>query len=227
MFKNYCFSIIYYIFAENNNFKSVFIMLEWWSALSVAMKVLWAITLSASLIFVIQTIMTFLGADTDHVDFDTDMHVHVDDPASFDGHTGMNLYTFRNFVNFFLGFGWTAILLRDDISSTAVLLLVATLVGVGLVAIVMYMFKLLYSMQSSGNIDVYQHAVGCLGRVYLTIPENRRGLGKVQITIKNAVREYEAVTDEDEPLKTGDAIKVVEVLNQSTLLVEKLNSLII
>ncbi len=200
MFKNYCFSIIYYIFAENNNFKSVFIMLEWWSALSVAMKVLWAITLSASLIFVIQTIMTFLGADAGDMDIDTDAPVDIDDPASFDGHTGMNLYTFRNFINFLLGFGWTAILLKDDISSTAVLLLVAVLVGIALVAIVMYLFKLLYSMQASGNIDVYECAVGCLGKVYLTIPENRKAMGKVQITIKNAVREYEAVSDDDEPL---------------------------
>ncbi len=202
-------------------------MVEWWSTLNVAMKVLWAVTLSASLIFVIQTIMTFLGADAGDMDFDTDSPVDIDDPASFDGHTGSNLYTFRNFVNFLLGFGWTAILLKEDISSVAVLLLVATLVGIGLVAIVMYLFKLLYSMQASGNIDVYEHAVGCLGKVYLTIPENRKGMGKVQITIKNAVREYEAVTDDDEPLKTGEAIKVVEVLNQSTLLVEKLNSLII
>ncbi len=202
-------------------------MVEWWSALSVAMKVLWAVTLSASLIFVIQTIMTFIGADAGDMDVDTDVNVDIDDPASFDGHSGMNLYTFRNLVNFLLGFGWTAILLREDISSTAVLLIVATLVGIALVAIVMYLFKLLNSMQASGNIDVYKHAVGCLGRVYLTIPENRKGLGKVQITIKNAVREYEAVTDEDEPLKTGDAIKVVEVLNPSTMLVEKINSLII
>ncbi len=202
-------------------------MVEWWSTLNVAMKVLWAVTLSASLIFVIQTIMTFLGADAGDMDIDTDSPVDIDDPASFDGHTGMNLYTFRNFINFLLGFGWTAILLKEDITSVPVLLVVAVLVGIALVAIVMYLFKWLNSMQASGNIDVYKHAAGSLGRVYLTIPENRKGLGKVQITIKNAVREYEAVTDDDEPLKTGEAIKVVEVLNQSTLLVEKLNSLII
>ncbi len=202
-------------------------MVEWWSTLSVAMKVLWAVTLSASLIFVIQTIMTFLGADAGDMDIDTDSPVDIDDPASFDGHTGMNLYTFRNFINFLLGFGWTAVLLKDDITSVPLLLLVAVLVGIALVAIVMYLFKLLYSMQASGNIDVYESAVGCLGKVYLTIPENRKAMGKVQITIKNAVREYEAVTDDDEPLKTGEAIRVVEVLNQSTLLVEKLNSLII
>ena len=49
-------------------------MIDWWNSLEPAMKVLWAVTLSASLVFVIQTVMTFLGAagDTDF-DINTDM----------------------------------------------------------------------------------------------------------------------------------------------------------
>ncbi len=204
----------------------------WWAALSPVMKILWAITLSASLIFIIQTILTFIGADAgdsglDGGDFDTDAGFSdVDDPTAIDGHTGMNLYTFRNFVNFFLGFGWTAILLQGKVTSTGLLLVLSILVGVGLVAIVMYLFKWLSGMQQSGNINVYRSAVGCHGTVYLTIPAERAGEGKVQITINNAVREYSAQTDGDE-LKTGTPIKVVEVINESTLLVEQLNSLII
>ena len=109
---------------------------------------------------------------------------------------------------------------------TALLLFIAAIVGVGLVALVMYLFKWLGSMQQSGNINVYKSAVGCQGKVYLTIPAARSGEGKVQITINNSVREYNAVTDGDE-IKNGTAIKVTEVLNDSTLLVEELNSLII
>lgn len=198
----------------------------WWTSLSVIMKVLWGVTLAASLVFVIQTIMTFIGADAGG-DFDVDGSVDfdVDDPSAM-GHSGMNLYTFRNLINFLLGFGWTAILLQDSINSTAVLLIVAVLVGLALVAIVMYLFKWLSGMQQSGNIDVYKSAVGCHGKVYLTIPGERAGEGKVQITINNAVREYAALTDGD-TIKTGTPIKVVEVLGPSTLLVEELNSLII
>lgn len=190
---------------------------EWWTSLSLIMKVLWGITLGASLVFVIQTVMTFVGADAD-ADFD--------DPSGADGSSGMNLYTFRNLINFLLGFGWTAILLKDSISSTAVLMVISVLVGVALVAIVMYMFKWLSGMQQSGNINVYQSAIGCEGKVYLTIPGERAGEGKVQITINNSVREYNALTDSD-TLKTGTSIKVTEVLNSETLLVEELNSLII
>ena len=108
----------------------------------------------------------------------------------------------------------------------ALLLVVAVAVGIALVALVMWLFKWLSSMQQSGNINVYRAAVGCQGKVYLTIPAERAGEGKVQITIQGAVREYNAVTDGD-AIKTGTPIKVTEVIDTNTLLVEELNSYII
>jgi hypothetical protein len=82
-------------------------------------------------------------------------------------------------------------------------------------------------MQQSGNIDLMKDAEGCNGKVYLTIPAERGGTGKVQITINGAVREYDAMTDSEQDLKTGKAIKVVEAIDNSTLLVEEIDSLII
>ena len=198
----------------------------WWAELSPVMKLLWAVTLTASLIFIIQTVMTFLGADADSTDFDVDVDTSMDgsDISNIEG--GSNLYTFRNFVNFFLGFGWAAILLQPSVKSTALLIVLAVLVGIGLVVAVMYLFKWLSSMQQSGNINIYKAAVGCQGKCYLRIPGERTGEGKVQITIQGAVREYNAVTDGDE-IKTGVPVKVVEVINANTLLVEELNSYII
>ena len=218
-------------------------MIEWWNSLEPAMKVLWAVTLSASLVFVIQTVMTFLGAagDSDfdiNTDFDTDVPGDVADGSAdvgadvTAGHdvahagSGMNLLTFRNLVNFLLGFGWTAILLQDGVPSVSLRLLIAIVVGIALVALVMLLFKWLTGMQESGNINVFKSAVDCQGTVYLTVPAERSGEGKVQITINNAVREYSAVTDGD-AIRTGAQIKVTEVLDAETLLVEELNSLII
>ena len=218
-------------------------MIEWWYSLEPAMKVLWAVTLSASLVFVIQTVMTFLGAagDSDfdiNTDFDTDVPGDVADGSAdvgadvTAGHdaahagSGMNLLTFRNLVNFLLGFGWTAILLQDGVPSVSLRLLIAIVVGIALVALVMLLFKWLTGMQESGNINVFKSAVDCQGTVYLTVPAERSGEGKVQITINNAVREYEAVTD-GPALKTGTRIRVVEVVSANTLLVEEINSVII
>ena len=200
---------------------------SWWVSLSVAMKILWGVTLAASLIFIIQSILTFIGADGGDggidADFDSGFDTEAAD-AAVEG--GTNLYTFRNFVNFILGFGWSAILLQDKITSIPLLLILSAVVGVALVAIVMYLFKWLSSMQQSGNINLYKAAVGCNGTVYIPIPGERQGEGKVQLSINQSVREYNAVTD-GEALKTGAQIKVVEVLSPDTVLVEPLESLII
>lgn len=198
-------------------------MIEWWTSLSSVMKILWGITLSASLIFIIQTVMTFIGLDSD---FNTDLDVDSSGLDGTDGDNGMGLLTFRNFVNFFLGFGWTSVLLHGQIKSEAALMIVAALVGIGLVAIVMLLFKWVSGMQQSGNIDVYKSAVDCVGKVYLTIPGHRAGEGKVQISINNSVREYNAVTD-GETLPTGKDIRVVEVISGNSLLVDEVESLII
>lgn len=196
-------------------------MITWWTSLSTAMQVLWAITLSASLIFVIQTVMTFLGLGDHDADFDLDTS-----DGSFDADPSMNLLTFRNLVNFCMGFGWTAVLMHEKIQSNALLIIVSVIVGILLVTVVMWIFKWLSGMQQTGNIDVHKSAVGCEGKVYLTIPGERKGEGKVQITINNAVREYDAVTD-GETIPTGKAIKVTEVINDYTLLVEELTPNII
>ena len=205
-----------------------------WASMSILMKILWGITLTASLIFIVQTVMTFIGADSGGMDtdtdFDGDMSGDVPDTALEDpsdlGHTGMNLYTFRNLVNVLLGFGWTAIILSSKIKSTFLLVLVAILVGVGLVVAVMYLFKWLSSMQQTGTINLYKSAIDCQGSVYIPIPGHREGEGKVQVTINDSVREYNALTDGD-ALKTGAQIRIVEVINANTVLVEPMETIII
>lgn len=198
-------------------------MTEWWTSLDLFMKILWCIAIASSLIFIIETVLTFIGADVE-MDMDTDFDIA---DGGFEGDPSMNLYTFRNLVNFLLGMSWTAILLNEQMKSKALLMLIAFAVGAGIVFAVMMMFKGLSKMQQSGNINVFESAVGCSGKVYLTVPGERKGQGKVQININNSVREYDALTDSEDDLKTGTSIKVTEVLDASTLLVEEINSLII
>ena len=197
----------------------------WWAGLSLVMKILWGVTLAATLVFIVQSILTFIGADADsNFDVDVDTSMDGSDLSNIDG--GSNLYTFRNFVNFILDFGWSAILLQDSIPSVSLRVVVSELIGIALVVAVMYMFKWLYSMQQSGNINLEKSAKGCEGKVYLTIPGGRGGTGKVQISISGAVREYDALTD-GPTLATGASIRVVEAISAETLLVEPIESIII
>ena len=195
----------------------------WWAELSLVMKILWGVTLTASLVFIIQSILTFVGADADS-DFDVDVDTSMDgaDLSNIDG--GANLYTFRNFVNFILGFGWSAILLQDSVPNVVLRVIISVIIGLALVVAVMYLFKWLAGMQQSGNINLQRSAAGCEGKVYLTIPEARSGSGKVQITINGAVREYDAITESETALKTGTSIRVVDAVDANTLLVEESNT---
>lgn len=190
-------------------------MEEWWSSLGLFMQSVWCITLFASLVFVIQTIMTFIGMDTDG-----GMDVDVSADTTADGDSGpFQLFTFRNFINFLLGFGWSIISFEKAIANQFVLILVSAVVGVLLVMAVMAIFRFMSRMEQSGTIRV-ANAVGCKGNVYLKIPGEKRGEGKVQISIQGAIREFDALTAGEE-LETGAPIKVVEVVNDSTLLVER------
>lgn len=187
-------------------------MHEWWTSLDIYTQILWFITLTASLIFIIQTIMTFVGMDSDG-GLDADINGGHDS-----GEYPFQLFTFRNFINFFLGFGWTAILLQGNMHGAWVIIL-ACIVGVSLVAAVMYIFYFMSKMEQSGNIET-SSAVGCKGNVYLTIPADRQGEGKVQISIQGSIREFNAVTDGEE-LSNNMPIVVSQVLNENTLLVSK------
>ena len=192
-------------------------MQTWWGSLDPFMQTLWGIAIVASAVFIIQSIMTFVGMDSE-TNFDGDF----DGDMSADGageSTPFQLFTFRNLINFMLGFSWTAIALRASTESTSLMLVCGVVVGVLLVCAVMYLFKWMSGMQQSGTIEP-EALVGCKGSVYLTIPAGRTGEGKVQITVRSAIREYNAMTDGDR-LPNEAPIRVVAVLNGHTVLVEK------
>lgn len=187
-------------------------MEAWWDSMDFFMKSVWCITLFASLVFIIQTILTFAGMDSDGgMDVEADGFLHGKSMP-------FQLFTFRNFINFFLGLGWSLITFENTFDSPVAWVLVSTLIGLLLVAAVMMIFRFMSKMEQSGTIDI-KNAVGCKGNVYLKIPAGKEGEGKIQISIQGAIREYNAMTTGEE-LKTGSPVRVTEVINGNTLMVE-------
>ncbi|GAB3349749.1 hypothetical protein GCM10027566_06320 [Arachidicoccus ginsenosidivorans] len=71
----------------------------------------------------IQSLLTIIGGiDTDgmNADFSADLN-HMDAP--------FQLFSFRNVINFLLGFGWTRVVFYNTIESSVLLLLLAFIVG--------------------------------------------------------------------------------------------------
>lgn len=200
---------------------------EWYNALPSTLQVYWVIALVTSLIFLIQMVLTFIGigdADTD-VDFGGDADLGGDagfsDGDTLDTGGAMQLFTIRNFINFLLGLGWGGVCLYSVIPNTIVLSLVSILVGLLFVYIFLIIYRQLRKLERNGA----YHIDDCVGQtvdVYLTIPANRSGMGKVQISFSGSVQELNALTDSDASLRSGSKVRVVEIIDGTTVLVEKL-----
>jgi hypothetical protein len=182
----------------------------WWNSLDLFLKIMWGIALVTSIIFIIQMIMTFVGMD-------------ADGDIGGDGNEGgapFQLFTFRNLINFFLGFSWTGIGFYHTMESRVGLVLWATFVGILLVALVMLLFYALSRTVQSGNIDI-RHAIGLTAIVYFPIATGRTRAGKVQVNIRQTIREYDAMTNGAE-IATGRLVRILEVIEGNILLVEEL-----
>lgn len=188
-------------------------MNNWWTSLDTFEQTIWIITIPVSVIFVLQMILTFLGMDSNSdldADFDGDMNMEH-------GSAPFQLFTFRNFTNFLLGFGWTVICFKNVISNQGLLILLGVIVGCALVIAVMYIFISMSKLSQQGNMDI-QNAIDQTGEVYLTIPAKKAGLGKVHIKIQGTLRELDAITLGDK-IPTGSQVKILSVTKNNLLLV--------
>ena len=178
------------------------------------LQTFWWIALPASLIFVIQTIITFVGVDaSDGIEADFD--------GDFDGDNApFQLFSFRNLIHFLLGFSWTGISYFDTILNKNILIIVSVIVGclfVYLFFILMQQIQKLAEDNSFKLSDTLQKTAD----VYLTIPENKTGKGKIMMSVKGSYRELDAMT-ENQKITTGTPVKVVKIENESIVIVETL-----
>ena len=105
-------------------------------------------------------------------------------------------------------------------TSTRVLLTISAVlvvVGIGLVVLVMLLFKWLNGMQQSGNISPKDY-IGKSGSVYLSIPGNRAPGGRATVKLDACTREIDAISDE--PIPTGRTITIVQSIGSNTYLVK-------
>lgn len=176
----------------------------WFSALSGSEQTFWAIALIASAIFIVQALLTMIGMDV-HADMDFDFT----DGDTMDTGGALSLFSIRSLVNFFVGFGWTGVSFVNTIPQTWLVYVIA--VGVGLCFSYLYIFirRRLMRLERNGAMRITD-CIGKTGNVYLRIPANGTGKGKVQLSINGSVHELDAVTDGEE-IKTGTQVKVVSV----------------
>lgn len=179
-------------------------------------KFFWIVACCASLVFIIQTIMTFVGLGTD-ADIDAGpMDGSVD---SVENGELSGVFSFRNLINFLLGYGWAGVLFFNSFEKRWLLQVVAIAVGLLFVLAFVFMFRQVMKLSHDGSFRMSE-AVGLKADVYLRIPAARSGRGKVQVSVKGSVHEIDAMTDSESEIPTGGQVEIVEVLGDDLLLVK-------
>ncbi|MFV2066517.1 MAG: hypothetical protein ACC645_06015 [Pirellulales bacterium] len=157
-----------------------------------------------------------------------DGHVHWTEAAGVDtDHISpsrvfavLSLRTVVAALAFFGLGGWTS--LASGFSPVA-----SFAIALGCGAAAMYavytLMRAIYGLRSEGNIHI-RGAVGLAATVYVPVPANHHGAGKIQLNLQNRTVEYQAMTDEEEKLPTGARVVVTRVLGPDTVEVEPLTT---
>jgi hypothetical protein len=161
-------------------------------------------------------LMTVLGGDNDvHDDVDGDWETD-------DGGIGFQFITFKNLIAFLTMFGWMGIAAIQLGWGRGATLAFAFASGLVAMLVLASLFYFMAKMTGSGTL-VMNNAIGNLGEVYLTIPANQSGMGKVQLKVQGTLRELDAMTAGEE-IPTGKIIRVENVINDHILLVNKVEN---
>ena len=164
-------------------------------------------------------IMTFIGiGDADGGDADFDLGDGSGDTLDTGG--TLQLFSVRNIINFLLGVGWGGVCFSGSIQNQTLLALVALLTGCVFVAVFIMLFRQMRRLEHDGAFRV-EDCVGQVADVYLRIPAQRGGEGKIQFSFNGSVQELPAITD-GPAIATGQKVRVCEVIGGHTVLVETL-----
>lgn len=185
-----------------------------WQNLSIIQKIYWIIAIPATVIFLIQLVLTFIGFD-----HDTDISGHSDISTDTDHGLSSQFFSFKNLLAFFTVFAWTGLACLDSGISISISVIISTICGTIMVIIMATIFYYMTKLSESGTLEI-KNAIHKIGTAYLPIPGNRSGMGKVQIKIQG-LQTLDALTDDNETIKTGSIIEVTDIINNEILLVTK------
>jgi membrane protein implicated in regulation of membrane protease activity len=132
-----------------------------------------------------------------------------------DGNWFLGLLTFRALSAAVAFFGLGGLIAGYYQMPNSAQLATATLSGFAALYLVATLMKMLYRLRADGTVRLDQ-AVGRTGTVYLRVPAEKTGPGKVTLNLQNRTVELEAFTAAHE-LPTGTPVRVVAVLGPSAV----------
>ncbi len=218
-------------------------MVEWWSSLDLTLRILYCIALPSTLILAIQTLLSLLGgldggggsnySDTSGLDLDApeldldidapdagdlDADAYTDGSGSGDGAL-LRVFTLQGIVAFLTVFSWSTIGAIVSGAPAFGSILTGIALGAAAMLAIAKLVQMTAKLAESGTIDL-KNGIGERGQVYIVIPANGGGMGKVMLKVQSSLIECSAITHEPAPLETGAPVRVIDVIGD-TLVVER------
>ena len=207
-------------------------IVEWWDGLDSILKMLYCIAIPATLVLVIQTILSLHGgfeggggvdvSDTSGLDFHDGSHIGNSDtdwdhtfsdggnPADF---SIMSMLTLQGVATFLTVMGWSSIAAVSTGTSPTVSIIVGLVLGFVAMYAAARLIHASKRLVESGNLNL-SHAIGESARVYIPIPADGKGEGKITRQLRGRYVECSAKTHKKRMLATGEMVRVTDVRNE-------------
>ncbi|WP_233379362.1 hypothetical protein [Maribellus sp. CM-23] len=186
-----------------------------WSTMELFERIFWYLAIPTTLILILLMVLSIFGGDTD-TDVDTDVDADIADGDTIP----FQFISVKNIVAFFAVFGWSGIGFINAGMAPWLVILLAVFCGLLMMLLMGTLFYLMSRLAENGTLKM-NNAIGKLGEVYLRIPAQRGGMGKVQISVQGSVRTLDAITDDLDTISTAAIVQVIDVIDDSILLVKK------
>lgn len=186
---------------------------NWWEGLNGARQMFYGMGLIAGFVALVLAVLSFIGMEH---------HDAADGIGSADmDHGGGGIFSIKPLTGFFLGFGWAGGMALDAGLPLIGAVAVACLAGGLVMGIILLMFRAIYAMRSDGTMRI-NDAIGAVGTVYIALPAKKGAGGQVVVNFNGRQETFAALNAADQPINSGNKVKVVSIIDGRTVLVESL-----
>lgn len=208
-------------------------MESWWTGITALNKAFAVSALAFTVLFLWQIVVMILGVDAsghDQIGGGDVSHGGIDHAdhggeGQSNGHGGEAVtFTFvsiRSLIAFGTLFTWAGTLYLASGTSAILAILYSGMWGLAAMFAVSYLLYWLLRQQEWGNASVWS-AIGEEGTVYMNIPEE--GSGKIRVLVSGAISFVNARSREGHALAAGTKVRVVGVVNDTTVEVEEVSN---
>lgn len=187
-----------------------------WQSWTVLQQVCFCVAALFSLILIVQIILMLIGGADGDADLDVDLDGDGIPDLDVDG--GFSLFTIKGLIAFFAVGGWMGFAFGGGFIHAGWAILIAVVSGAVAFVGVGLLLYWISKLAMNGTLDI-KNAVGKTAEVYLTIPASCKAAGKITVLVQGRLVELDAMTESDEPIKTGAKVTIVRT-DSSTCYVE-------